>query len=200
MSAVNWPTILTAIQNLFQTGSGLADTRVLFQRNGHRVNRPDGTGAWISLRFKGLTTIGEPYTVEEVDGGAPLAGEEIIQRTLSQSRVVFEATAYPPETETDSTTAFAILSDVMHESRTPARLAALTVAGVGALKFESVLPLDGMIASRFEPRAVGMFAFNVTGETVTKTGYIRFVNIEVDILNAIGAVVREYDFTLDLVP
>lgn len=198
MSAIGWPTILTAIQDLFQAGSGLADTRVLFQRNSQRVNRPDGTGAWIVLKFKGFVTIGRPYTIEEVDTGSPAPGEEIINRTVSMSRITFEATCFPPEVEDDATTAYALLTDCIHEAFTPGRQLALKNAGIGLLKFEPMLPLDGNIGGRFEPRATVMFGFTATGEKLTKNGYIEHVNIEVDLVDKEGDVVKTFNFTEDL--
>lgn len=177
---MNWPTILTALQDAFQAGSGLADTRVLFARKGHELQRPDGTAAWISLRFEQSNTVGRAYTVEEETAGTPTAGTEITERTISRHRIVFTATVFPATEETDATTAEAILNAIILEMATPPRKRALRTAGIAALKFEPVLRLDGVAGSeRFEPRATMMFAFHASGEKLTYNGYIETVNIEV---------------------
>jgi hypothetical protein len=193
MSSVPWTTVLTAVQDLFQIGSGLPDTRVLFARNGHLTTRPNGTDPWISLRFESSIPIDRPQTVEEEDpDGEP--GAEIIQRTIASTRVAFQATAYPPETEDDATTAYAVLNDVVATAFTPPRLRALREAGIGLMNFEQVLRLDGALGSRIEPRATMLFAFTVTGEVITTTGFIETVNIDADIDD--GA--RNFSFTVDL--
>jgi hypothetical protein len=181
MSVINWTTILTALQNLFEVGSGLADTRVLFVRNGQHVQRPDGSGAWISLRFEQSTLIGRPYTIEEESEGTPDAGEEITERTVSHNRIVFTATCFPPDTAEDASTAEALLNDVILETFTPPRRRALRAAGIAAVKFEPVLRLDGVAGStRFQPRATMMFVFHASGEKLTYNGYIETVNIVVE--------------------
>jgi hypothetical protein len=195
MSVIDWVTIKTALQDLFQSGSGLADARVLFTMNGHQVNRPDGAGAWISLRFESSVTIGRPYTVEEEATGTPPAGAEINERTRSQNRIVFQATVFPPELETDATTAYAILNDVIGEAFTPPRRRALKLAGMGPLVFESILRLDGNIGSRNESRATVLFAFTAAGEKLTTNGYIQTVNIEVRDSETDALI---YPFTVDL--
>lgn len=179
MSVIAWPTVLTALQDLFQAGSGLADTRVLFQRNGHRVTRPNGTAAWISLKFESSNTIGRPYTQEVALEGSPPSGAEIEEHTVSQTRVMFTATAYPPENADDATEGYALLNDVIIEAFTPPRAKALRTAGIGLLKFETVTRLDGTgMGTRFEPRAYVTFAFTVKAEKITTNGYIDTVNAE----------------------
>jgi hypothetical protein len=177
MSAINWASILTALQDLFQAGSGLADTRVLFVRNGHRTERPDTTDAWISLAFESSTPIGRAYTVEEEDEDGE-AGAEIVERTITHTRVAFKATAFPRENEEDATTSYALLNEVIAEAATPARKRALKAAGIGQLKFEQTLRLDSTMGARIEPRATMLMIFTVAGEKLTTNGYIETVNTE----------------------
>jgi hypothetical protein len=118
MSVINWPTILTAIQDLFQAGSGLADTRVLFQRNAHKFIRPDGTGAWISLKFE--SSVDDRPALHGGDRSARArhrAGKRSKSaRAHNTKHRVHRPTAFAPEENADdaSEPRIALLNDVMH--------------------------------------------------------------------------------------
>lgn len=200
MSAIAWSSVKTAIHSWFVLGSGLAADRVLFR--GQNIARPSGAGAFISLRFVSIETIGRP-TVRREENPSPSAGAEMLRKTASHARVVYEATCFPPAPPDDgscvpdASEAHATLHEVTQVAELFATKKALSSANIGMLRFNTILPLDGVVGStRFEPRAILTFSFMVPSLLVETITNIETVNVEIETADP----ARTFTFTRDIDP
>ncbi len=201
MSAIQWATIKTALHTWFTSSTGLAAERVLYR--GQNIARPPGTGAWISLRFMSVRTEGRP-SITRKENPSPSPGAEMLRITHALSRVTYQATCFPPTPPDDgaavpdASEAHALLHEAVMNLDTMTRRALLNIAGIGLLKCEPILPLDGVVNSvRFEPRAVLSFNFLVPSQIVETITNIETVNLSVETTGTPN-IVR--NFALDLDP
>lgn len=195
MSAVNWTSIKDAIYSWIATSTSLPSERILF--GGQNAVRPKGvTQAWISIWVMGDEDVGNP-TVVYIDNPTPTAGAEIIKEARNQRLVTMQVTCYGPKDATDTTEAYAYLSNLIAELDLTEVTDPMWDAGIGIQQTSAVITTGGTInTTRIEPRAVVSIMF-LTPTVVSRTmTYIQHVNATVERTDVTP--VKDFNFVFDL--
>jgi len=169
---MNWAAAETAIRSVVVSASGLASDHVIWSQQ----DGPTPSGQFIALRFVELARVGQDFVYYD-DNPAPVAGEELRQRTLGDRRVTLSITCFAGSATGDAMPV-AIVDKVAAAFHSPQHRATLSAQGVGMLSTGPIRSIDGIVSFvKFEARATVEIYLSMVSELVAYETVIEHVEI-----------------------
>ena len=170
--AIVWATIENALRAWVKTGSGYADSKIIWVDQ----NGPRPANDFITLRIGDLVSLGAVDELRVTTNLANPNGSEIVLEVNGLREFTLSIQAFNTATVSTSTSR-EVLSKVQAALKLPSVRALLNAAGLGPFDMGSVKNISALLQTKFEARAILETRFYVNETVSENTGYINTVTL-----------------------